>query len=223
MATLLGIETSGSTCSVALFQNQQVSALIETEISMLHAEKLTQFIELAFQASNLQLSDLEGVVVSSGPGSYTGLRIGTSVAKGICLGLSIPLLSISTLASWIEYAKTVFPKPHTYYLSVLQARNGEYWIRLEDSLETVVINDCLVTTSELNQILQNTESLIVCGSLRFNSEIKFQSQTIWLPAKNSAIYLKRLAYQKFHLQKFENLISFEPSYLKEVYITSPKQ
>ena len=98
MAFFLAIETTTKNCSVAIFDNEKLIALKEQfSDDYSHAEQLTLFITEVMQEAHLTLNNINAIVLSKGPGSYTGLRIGTSTAKGLCYSLSIPLISISTL------------------------------------------------------------------------------------------------------------------------------
>ena len=97
MSYFLAIETATQVCSVALFEGDKLLALKEEGGAYSHAEKLAVFIEDLFKQTGLSAKNLDAVAVSKGPGSYTGLRIGVSLAKGLCYGLNIPLLSIDTL------------------------------------------------------------------------------------------------------------------------------
>ena len=97
MALLLHIETSTAVCSVGLGKDGELLALKETKEGMKHASHLTVFIENILKENGFSTSDLDGIAISMGPGSYTGLRIGVSTAKGICYGAELPLIAISTL------------------------------------------------------------------------------------------------------------------------------
>ena len=97
---ILNIETSTKACSVAIHKNGNLIALKESVTeNFSHSEKLLVFVEELIENSQIKLSDLSAIAVSMGPGSYTGLRIGVATAKGLCYGLNIPLISISTLKS----------------------------------------------------------------------------------------------------------------------------
>ena len=99
---ILNIETSTKACSVALHKNGELIVCREdVTANFSHSEKLLKFISELFSDEKLSLSDLDAIAVSMGPGSYTGLRIGVSTAKGLCYGLDIPLISISTLNKFI--------------------------------------------------------------------------------------------------------------------------
>src|SRR5438045_2930752 len=97
MALILNIETSTTVCSVALAEDEHLLSYKEENKGFTHAEHTTLFIEDAFKEAGRKISEIDAVAVSSGPGSYTGLRIGVSTAKGLCYAIDKPLISISTL------------------------------------------------------------------------------------------------------------------------------
>ncbi len=129
MALLLNIETATDICSVALGKDGKLlHEKIDTQ-KQNHAKLLTVLIEKMLQESNTKLSEIEGVAVSQGPGSYTGLRIGTSVAKGICYALDVPLLAINTLAILANQPKLPTAK---HYCPMIDARRMEVYCQLFD-------------------------------------------------------------------------------------------
>jgi len=101
MPKILAIETSGSVCGVGIWHNDKEPIIIEENGNRIHSEKLPEFINQSFQKSNLKINDLDAIAVSSGPGSYTGLRIGMSLAKGLAFGSGIQLFAINTIESII--------------------------------------------------------------------------------------------------------------------------
>ena len=110
MTTLLHLETATKVCSVAISQNGKLLSCKESlDDGYSHGENLTLFIEEVLKKGNLKMNDLDGVVISSGPGSYTGLRIGAATAKGICYALSIPLIAVDALRSISMLAKEKHP------------------------------------------------------------------------------------------------------------------
>ena len=131
MSLLLAIETTTRNCSVALFRNARLIQLqekISKEYS--HAEQLTLFIEEVVKRSDVKLQEIEGVVLSKGPGSYTGLRIGTSIAKGLCYSLEIPLVSVSTLkAMAFGISKE---EDYKFYCPMIDARRMEVFSSIFD-------------------------------------------------------------------------------------------
>ena len=97
MSLILSLETSTTVCSVAIYREQNLLASAEVHIEQSHASKLAVLIDDVRKLSGIELKELSAIAISSGPGSYTGLRIGTSTAKGLCYALGIPLISINTL------------------------------------------------------------------------------------------------------------------------------
>ena len=124
LAFILNIETATKNCSVSIAKNGIIVALKElNEGAYSHAEKLHEFIKAVSMEANIKLSDLSAVAVSKGPGSYTGLRIGVSAAKGLCFALNIPLISIDTLQS---LAQSISIK-EGYIIPLLDARRMEVY------------------------------------------------------------------------------------------------
>src|SRR5690554_100574 len=110
MAKFLHIETSTKVCSVALSENGKLIDLLEeSSDAYIHSERLTVFIDQICKKNNWKLNELNAIVVTSGPGSYTGLRIGISTAKGLCYALSIPLIAVNTLESIAYLAQKQHP------------------------------------------------------------------------------------------------------------------
>ena len=125
-AVLLHIETATKVCSVALSIDGRLVALKEsTSDAYIHGESLTLFIEEVFRTANLKIENLAAVSISSGPGSYTGLRIGVSTAKGLCFALQIPLIQIPTLASLMQLCRNEVPRQNL--LAALDARRMEVY------------------------------------------------------------------------------------------------
>ena len=214
MATILCLETATTNCSVALSVNGSVIVLKEDYSDQYsHAERLHVFIEEVLRKAKLEKSQLDAIAVSKGPGSYTGLRIGVSAAKGLCFALDIPLISIPTLdalASKVETAITVVP--------MLDARRMEVYSAVY-SKDKIQVRETLAEILDLNSF----EKLLVDGKTAFigNGVAKFQEicshpNAVFMPdelpsAKEQAV----LAEEKFNAGNFENVAYFEPYYLKD--------
>ena len=129
MATILNLETATTNCSVSIAMEGKTIALLEDNSPKYsHAEKLHLFIERSLKEANIQSADLNAVAVSKGPGSYTGLRIGVSAAKGLCYALDIPLISINTLSSMAHSVKI----DDGYIIPLLDARRMEVYAAVFD-------------------------------------------------------------------------------------------
>lgn len=132
MAIILNIETSTRVCSVALSVDGKVVQIKETHTQNSHSEQITLFCDEVVKSHNITFNDLDAVAVSKGPGSYTGLRIGVSTAKGLCYGLGIPLIAISTLQSMASgmISKYNDAERSTLFCPMIDARRMEVYTSL---------------------------------------------------------------------------------------------
>src|ERR1035437_5134829 len=126
MIHILSIETSTTVCSVCVTADEKISSFREINSGYTHAENLHIFIEEVLKEANLSFSQLNAVAMSKGPGSYTGLRIGVSAAKGLCYALNIPLISIDTLQS-MTYRVANLKQQDVLYAPMLDARRMEVY------------------------------------------------------------------------------------------------
>ena len=136
MATILNIETSTEVCSVSISKNGELLCMKETVEGMSHSQLLTVFIEELLAENNLELNQLDAVAVSKGPGSYTGLRIGVSVAKGLCYGLDIPLLSVNSLEIMGKHSALhldQYSNENALFCPMIDARRMEVYTALYNS------------------------------------------------------------------------------------------
>lgn len=135
MSLILALETSTTVCSIALFQDQQLLGASELQIEKSHSSHITVMISQLVENCGATLQELSAVAVSGGPGSYTGLRIGASTAKGLCYSLDIPLLEVSTLYGLAAQVVALTPQPERYlFCPMLDARRMEVYTCLLDSL-----------------------------------------------------------------------------------------
>ena len=214
MALILNIETSTKSTSVALAKDGKLVAIKEEHDVVSHATKLTPFIQDIVKEANVELKDLDAVAVSIGPGSYTGLRIGLSTAKGLCYALNIPLLSISALEA-MAYTLRKFNKDKKNYVSVMNSRKNELYLCLIDSSSTIIVKPTAIKVDKTFLQDYNNQDIIIGGTglekikkldiegLSFDENIKFS-------AKNMLIHTNNLFINK----KFDNLAFLEPNYLK---------
>ena len=131
MTFILAVETTTKNCSVALFKNQELIQLKE-EVSekYIHAEKLTLFIKDIIRVAKITFKDIGVIVISKGPGSYTGLRIGTGIAKGLCYALEIPLISVSTLKAMAFSMHRKYD--YSFFCPMIDARRMEAFSSIYD-------------------------------------------------------------------------------------------
>lgn len=213
-AVLLHIETATKVCSVALSVDGRLVALKEsTSDAYIHGESLTLFIEEVFRTANLKIENLAAVSISSGPGSYTGLRIGVSTAKGLCFALQIPLIQIPTLASLTHLCRNEVPTQNL--LAALDARRMEVY-SLMQAPDGTILKSLSADTVDENSYSE-FEPFVCFGDATFklkelwaNRAVIFKDD-IYCSAKGQV----ELAYSKFKAQEFEDLGNFVPLYLKE--------
>lgn len=217
MARILSIETSTSICSVALHERGVLLALAEIKESGAHAEKLLGLVDEVFENSGLSFGDLDAVAVSQGPGSYTGLRIGVSTAKGIAYALEIPLIGINTLQAM---AASQLLNQGEFVVAVLDARRKEVYTQtFGDSLQELSpIEAVVLEEGVFGSILGKGRVYFVGdGVEKVKEEVKnpnalfIADWAISLSAKN----MGGLASEKFARQEWEDLAYFVPNYLKE--------
>ena len=213
---ILHLETATKVCSVALSLNGKLISCKESnDDQFIHGEALSTYIIDVLSEATIELSQVVAVSISSGPGSYTGLRIGASTAKGLCFGLSIPLIAIPSLYSLIVLAKQKHPKSTIYAL--FDARRMEVFSQLVDENMTELkpvgpeILDEL-TGSTFEPFLAVGDGARKVKTLWEERNVEFDD-TI-LP---SALGQIEMAYQKYCLGDFEELASFVPNYGKEFH------
>lgn len=224
MALILNIETSTKNCSVALFEDDNLiseKSLLSDKYS--HSEKLTSFIEKIMNTSDFEFKDLDAVSVSKGPGSYTGLRIGVSTAKGLCYALSIPLISVSTLRA-MSYSMILRNKDFDLYCPMIDARRMEVFSAFfnnENKLVRDVRADVVEENSFLKYLKNNKVLFFGDGSIKcvdvIKSENAYFERNIFPQARDMAL----ISLQKYNQKEFEDVAYFEPFYLKD-FITVRK-
>jgi len=216
MTYILHIETATHICSVALSKNGQLEDSIdETSDGYVHGEKLTGFIDELLRRNNVTYKAISAVSVSAGPGSYTGLRIGISTAKGLCFGLNIPIISIPSLPSLYEIAHNKHPEKSIAVL--FDARRMEVYSEIYDASKLVLkkLSADVLTQNSYDEYLP----LIIVGDANpklkefwANRNLSFDDEVCI-----SATGQVTLAYQKYLAKDFEDLAYFTPNYLKEFY------
>lgn len=221
MALILQIETATQTCSVALAQNGVLLAYKEQTERNIHASVITLFIEELMQKAQIKYQDLDAIAVSMGPGSYTGLRIGVSTAKGLCYALDIPLIAVNTLeAMSAGFAANHFSvNPQTLFCPMIDARRMEVYCAIFDA-ETQLIQETKAEIIDEHSFDHLLNSNIVYffgdGAAKCESVLGLSlNARIMDDFENSAKYLTRLAYDKFQKKEFEDVAYFEPFYLKD--------
>lgn len=223
MAFILCIETTTPICSVALSKDGKLLAEKKDVVGQNHAKLLTVLIEELFARAQFSFSDLDAVAISQGPGSYTGLRIGTSAAKGICYALDIPLIAINTLQA---LANNNTLSPTALRCPMIDARRMEVYCQLFDSSlnpKSDVTAKILNENSFQEILKQHTIAFFGNGAEKF-AEICIAPNAIFprgiLPL---ATQMAKLAEENYKEKKFKNVAYFTPFYLKNFQVTTPKK
>lgn len=212
MSYILNIETSTKNCSVSLSKNGKYLIVKEiAEENYSHAEQLHNFISNVLKENTITFNDLEAVAISKGPGSYTGLRIGVSAAKGLCFALDIPLIALDTLTVLAHQVQT----NNAFIVPVIDARRLEvYCTVLNHNFETIKPVEAHILTE--NSFLEHTNNLIFIGDCVHKcQEIIKHPNAQFIQCYPSAKEMCALSYQKFLNKEFENTAYFEPFYLKD--------
>lgn len=227
MATIINIETSAKTCSVALTKDGVVEFLLEDTEGMNHATKLAPFVERCMEELKRKEWELDAVAVSMGPGSYTGLRIGLSLAKGLAFSLDLPLIGLSTLQ--ILAVKAMFRsmdwEGDEIIVPMVDARRMEVFTGAYNfALEEIVKEQPIILDSDSFSELHKYRKVIFLGdgSEKFKN-IYTGGNAVWLG--NIAPHAKDMLAlaEKFHREKrYIDIAYSTPNYLKEYQTTVPK-
>jgi len=226
---ILCIETATYICSAALCDRNGIIDLRENTEGRSHASLLTVFIDSLLKEHSVGTHDLEAVAVSKGPGSYTGLRIGVSVAKGIAYASSIPLIGINTTFSmfcgFLPLAKEKYGiRGGELFCPVLDARRMEVYYSIYDGDGKTVKETC-AEIIDVNSFSQYPESSVIYifgeGAAKLKKTVKHCNIIIHEDFKISAAFMKAPAYESFNNEHFEDTAYFEPFYLKDFLTTRP--
>lgn len=216
MTYILNIETSTKNCSVALAKDGEMIVCREiAEMGYSHAEKLHVFIAEILVEANLKFSDLNAIAVSQGPGSYTGLRIGVSAAKGLCYALDIPLIAIDTL----EVLASQITIEEGLIISMIDARRMEVYSAIFDKNHQKIreIKAEILTKdsfSDLNQMVYFVgDSSEKAKTILQKDNFVFLENSVYPSAKQ----MIKKSYTLFTSNRFENVAYFEPFYLKDFF------
>ena len=217
MKNLLYVETSTKNCSVAISSNSKLIAFKELNSeNFSHAENLHVFINDILKEAKLDIQNLSGVVIGKGPGSYTGLRIGTASVKGLCYSLDIPLMSINSLEIM---AQGIPAEPNQFLIPMIDARRLEVYTMILDHNKNIVKNtwaEELTKDSFSKYLTKKTCIFFGNGSIKFKSinpkgKYKFIDKEHFPSAKD----MVKKGFELFVNKSFESTAYYEPFYLKE--------
>jgi len=226
---ILCIETATGECSAALCDEKRIHGVIEAPPGKSHAAALTVIIQQLMTENRIRPTDLDAVAVSKGPGSYTGLRIGVSAAKGIAYGAGIPLIAINTLEAMCSGYASLYPEDlHDGVLlcPMIDARRMEVYNavftsdgkKVRETAATIVDRDSF---SEL--LAQNKVIFFGNGAGKCRETINHPGALFREGFSLSASYLHIPSVNALRNKQFEDVAYFEPYYLKEFIATVPKK
>lgn len=213
---ILHIETSSKNCSVAISEGSDLLCLCE-EISENYkqSESLHTFVEWALEGAGMSLQDLDAICFGKGPGSYTGLRIGASSAKGFCFGLQIPLIAVNSLESMTE---PFLRQDYDLIIPLIDARRMEVYCAIFDGKTGEMLTDteAKILDETSFQELQGKKVIFVGdGATKAREILQLSAAEFDGTIYPSAKYLIKKAQEKFRANEFEDVAYFEPFYLKD--------
>ncbi len=229
MAIILNIETATEVCSVCISKQNDILAIETSEEQYSHASNITRFIENCCRNAKLTLDDIDAVAVSQGPGSYTGLRVGLSTAKGICYALDKPLIGVDTLKA-IATAANKATKNEQYDLvcAMIDARRMEVYHAIFDFKsvrQNIKTTEAYILDEDAYKVyFQKEKSILFCGNGSTKaSGIISDSRAHFSNVVCSAAHLVPCAYEAYISANFEDTAYFSPFYLKTPNITKAKK
>ena len=233
MALILSIETGTDICSVALSNDGELMALRESSEGRDHAKKVAVFVDELLKETGVQPADLDAIAVGKGPGSYTGLRIGVSFAKGMCYALNIPLIAVGSLDALTEVAREDYDAgildieesewQNAYLCPMVDARRMEVYTQVFDTegkahsdvVAEVITPESLASWREKGRVV-----IFGNGAAKCTETLP---DAILVGVSPSARGIVRIAEEAFNVGKFEDIAYFEPFYLKEFLVIPSKK
>ena len=222
MALILLIETATKSCSVSLSsENKIIACKEEVNKQYSHAEKLTVFITELFKTQDFSIKDLDAIAVSKGPGSYTGLRIGVSTAKGLCYALDIPLISVSTLKAMAF--RMAQKEESDLYCPMIDARRMEVYNAFYNSTNKEIrgIQADIIEADSYQKELDKKVLFFGDGAQKCKQIIQHPNAKFLDDIFPSSKDMLEIANEKFSENFFEDVAYFEPFYLKD-FVTGKK-
>ncbi len=222
MATyILCLETSAKTCSVAIGQNGQCIVYREITEAFKHSQAITLLIQDVLKEAGITVSELSAVAISAGPGSYTGLRVGTSCAKGLCFASDIPLIAVPTL--------DLIVRPHLsqvadIYIPMIDARRMEVYYNMYDNMGAQLSQtDNLILDATSFEELSD-KKLLICGDGAHKVAEVIQHTDYFIESSfPQAKHMVPLAFASYGSQAFEDIAYYAPFYFKPPNITKSKK
>lgn len=216
---ILCLETATPSCSVALVHDGAVLAFEEDPKGQNHSEKITLFIDAVMKKTGVSYNQLDAVAVSMGPGSYTGLRIGVSTAKGLCYAAEKPLIAIDTLHAMVSGGKEIADSPSPILIPMIDARRMEVYAeifdgninKIEETKAVIIDENSFSEYKSQHEVWLFGDGADKCAELFANDNKINVIKDFYCSAR----YMNRLAQQKLENKDFVDVAYFEPFYLKD--------
>jgi len=224
MAIILSIETSTKTSSIAIHENGELISSQHIHIEKSHAQYLTLSIKYLLETSGILMNHIDAVAISKGPGSYTGLRIGTSTAKGICYALDTKLIAINSLEA-MAYGMAKLSYDKVLLCPMIDARRMEVYclIAAQDMTIIETTKAMIIDKDSFAGLLTDNKIIFFGnGALKCKPELRHSSNAIFIEGVHpSAKHIGALAWEAYRRHQFEDTAYFEPFYLKDFIAKKP--
>jgi tRNA threonylcarbamoyladenosine biosynthesis protein TsaB len=214
MKPILAVSTSGKLCSVALLINNEDYISFNFNKNQVHSEKLIGMIDIVLKESNIKLNDCEGIAVSLGPGSFTGLRIGLSAVKALAFGAGLPIYPISEFDAIAMFANNVIKNNSTFNIAVKVNRDEVYFAKYKNNVnEFEIINKIeIITLDEILNYCKPNEPIF--GNINYKDIIYIDGIDAFYIAKYALLYGKDLLTLNFDYLEPDYLKNFVPRGVK---------
>ncbi|UOU99350.1 tRNA (adenosine(37)-N6)-threonylcarbamoyltransferase complex dimerization subunit type 1 TsaB [Chryseobacterium daecheongense] len=221
---ILYIETSSKNCSVAISDDEKLLCLCE-EVSENYkqSESLHTFVEWALEGAGISLQEIEAISLGKGPGSYTGLRIGASSAKGFCYGLKVPLIAINSLESMTE---PFLGQNYDYIVPLIDARRMEVYTAIYDGETGKEISETeakILDEHSFEELKDKKVLFVGDGAKKTKEIVQLPNAEFKNDIYPSAQYLIKRTLEKIEKKEFEDTAYFEPFYLKDFHGVKKKK
>ena len=226
MSLILSIDTSTKVCSVALHREGKLLAINELYTEKSHSGMLTTLCDNVVKYTGFSLKDLDAIAVAKGPGSYTGLRIGVSTAKGFCFALDKPLIAINTLEAMAYQLKDFYDETHLL-CPMIDARRMEVYCQvMNNQMNTILETEAKIIDGLSFSELLSEKKIVFFGDGAAKCQAKItHKNAVFLHTEihPSAKTVGLLATNLYEKSLFENVVTFEPFYLKDFVGTQSKK
>ena len=227
MARIIFIETSTALCSTALAEDGKIVSYVESETPRSQASLTAPFVKRMLDEHSLAVRDCDAVCVSKGPGSYTGLRVGVSTAKGLCFGAGIPLIAVGTLDTLVYQAagEGLLPDGCRYVVPMVDARRMEVYTAVftPDGRQLTETRPQVVEAGAFDSFLAEGPVLFIGDGAGKCREALAHPDAHFVQCCPKASAMLRPAFASWDARRFEDTAYFEPFYLKEFIATVPRR